>query len=288
MRSLRAFHAIGYCYILFFTLVCLFPVILVLSGSFTDESSIYRDGYQLIPKVFSTDAYSFLFRDSERIVNAYTVTIFVTFVGTVVGLFLTAMSAYVLLRKDFKYRNFFSFFFYFTTMFSGGLVPVYILMVRYLELKDTYLALILPLLISAFNIILMRNFMKTVPEAIIESAKIDGAGDFTIFIRLILPLSIPALATIGLFLAITYWNDWMLAMLYVESQEKYPLQFMLYEILRSAEYIRDLSYVSQGMTVPSESFKMATAVVVTGPIILAYPFVQKFFVKGLTIGAVKG
>lgn len=200
------------------------------------------------------------------------------------------MAGYVLSRKDFKYRNALSFFIYFTMLFSGGLIPWYILMVKYLGLKDSFLALLLPPLLSAFNVILMKNFMKSIPDSITESAKIDGAGDFTIYWKLILPLSTPGLATIGLFLALGYWNDWFLANLYINTQDKYPLQFLLYRTLASAAVLNTSAAgnLSPDFRPPSETLKMAAAIVVTGPIVFLYPFVQRYFVKGLTLGAVKG
>jgi putative aldouronate transport system permease protein len=218
------------------------------------------------------------------------VTILLTLGGTALGLFLTSMAGFVLSRKDFKYRNSLAFFIYFTTLFSGGLIPWYILIVNQLNMKDSYLALLLPPLLSAWNIILMKNFMKAIPDAITESAKIDGAGDFTIYWKLILPLSTPGLATIGLFMALGYWNDWFLANLFITSDSMYPLQFLLYKILASAAVLNTnvAGNLSPDFRPPAETLKMAVAVIATGPIILLYPFVQRFFVKGLTIGAVKG
>lgn len=271
-------------------LCCLLPFVLVLSASFTSESSILESGYKLIPDEFSLEAYKTLFLSIDQIIDAYKVSFIVTVLGTVAGLFLIAMTGYVLCRKDFRYREQISFFIYFTTLFSGGIIPTYLLMVKYLHLKDTYASMILPYLMSPFLIVLMKSFMKSIPEAISESGKIDGASDFTIFIRLILPLAKPALATIGLFLALQYWNDWYLASIYMTTPEKYPLQFYLYNILKRAEFFTTGLGTSVAMVgeIPMQSVKMATAVVTTGPIIFLYPFVQKHFVKGITVGAVKG
>jgi putative aldouronate transport system permease protein len=279
----------GYLFITVLAVFCLIPFLLIVSGSFTDERSIYVNGYNFIPKVFSLSAYKFLLSNTRQLGTSYLNSIFIMTVGTSVGLFLISMASYALQRKDFRYRNQLSFFIFFTTLFQGGLVPWYILMVRYLGLKDTYMALIIPLLMNVFNIIIMKSYMRSIPESIAESAKIDGAGEFTIFCRLILPLSKPGLATVGLFMALAYWNDWFSAMMFVNDQSKYPLQFLLYKILQSAEFSRNIaSTTSITIDVPTETFKMSTAVVVTGPIILLYPFVQRFFVKGLIIGAVKG
>jgi len=292
-KDRAAFIILAYAVIIIMTLFCVIPIIIVVSGSFTSESYILKHGFSLFPKEFSTSAYVLAFKDPMVVFRAYGVTLFITIVGTLVGLFVTAMTAYVLTRKDFEWRNKFSFYFYFTTLFTGGLVPWYILMVRYLNMKNSYLALIIPLLLSVFNILIMKSYMSSIPDAISESAKIDGAGDFTIFIKLILPLSKPALATVGLFIALRYWNDWYNAMLFIQDDKLYSLQYFLYKIVNNIDAYKNILATSGGsvsvkMDLPSESLKMALTVIVTGPIILLYPFVQKYFVQGLTIGAVKG
>lgn len=291
MKKISVLTILTYIIITFLALACLFPFILLVSASFTEESSIYTMGYSLIPEKFSIEAYKTIFTNPTRIMRAYGITFGVTTVGTILGLFLTTMAGYVLQRKDFEHRNKIMFFIYFTTLFSGGLVPWYILICNVLHLKDTYFALFLPVMLSAWNIMLMRNFIRSIPYSITESAKIDGANDFTIYCKLILPLSKPGIATVGLFLALQYWNDWYMGSLFISNEKNYPLQLLLYNMLKSAEFARDsveLNISNVNNIVPTESLKMATAVVVTGPIILLYPFVQKYFVKGLTIGAVKG
>lgn len=284
------FAAMGYTLIIVWALVCVIPFVLVLSGSFTDEKAIYKYGYNLIPREFSLSAYKMVFNYPDQVLRAYAVTIGVTVIGTIVGLYLTAMTAYVLSKKELKTRNFFSLYFYFTTLFSGGLVPWYILMIRYLGMRNNFLALILPLLFNVFYIIVMRSFMSTIPDALSESAKIDGANEFTIFMKIVLPLSKPALATIGLFIAIRYWNDWYNAMLFIKKETMYPLQYFLYQLLSSAEFARQAAQLGAIVNeeLPAESFKLAMTVVATGPIVLLFPFIQKYFIKGLTIGAVKG
>lgn len=273
-----------------FALVCLFPFVLMVMSSFMTEKEIITEGFKLIPKQLTTAAYKFLFQNPKAIINAYSVTILITVVGTTVGLFLMSMTGYVLNRKDFKYRNFFAFFMYFTTLFSGGLIPTYILMVKVLHLKDNILAMILPGLMSPWSVFLMRNFMKSIPDSLYESATIDGAGGFRIYWQIYLPLSIPSLATVGLFQALGYWNEWYNAMLYIESANKFPLQYLLQKMVNQAN-IQQL--ILRGITIdvtqlPTQSIKMATAVVAIGPIILLYPFVQRYFITGLTLGAVKG
>ncbi|KZE71698.1 sugar ABC transporter permease [Paenibacillus elgii] len=288
--STVVFNGIGYTVITVLATVCLLPFLLIISGSLSSEMDIITDGFKLIPTTLSWEAYQAVFSNPMQMVKAYQVTAGLTIVGAALGLFLTSMAGYVLSRKEFAYRNSVSFLIYFTTLFSGGLIPWYIVVVNVLGLKDSYLAMLLPPMLSAWNIILMKNFMKSIPDSITESAKIDGAGDFTIYWKLILPLSTPGLATIGLFLALAYWNDWFLANIFITSEDKYPLQFLLYKILASAAVLKTsvAGNLSADFKPPAETLKMAAAVVVTGPIVFLYPFVQRYFVKGLTIGAVKG
>jgi putative aldouronate transport system permease protein len=288
--STRVFYIISYALVTFVALVCLLPFILLISGSFTDEISIRTYGYGLIPRQFSTEAYDMVFKSPEKILRGYGVSIFITAVGTLGGLYLIAMTAYVISRQTFKYRNVVSFFFYFTTLFSGGLVSTYIFYVRYLHLKNSYLALILPGLFNVFYLLIMRSFIAGIPQAVVESAKIDGAGEFTIFTRIVLPIIPSGLATIGLFMALGYWNNWYNAMLYINDQKMYPLQYMLYDMLMRAQALAQIAAKAgirvEGM--PTYSLKLAMTVVATGPIVLFYPFVQKYFIRGVTIGSVKG
>lgn len=275
-----------------FSLACLFPFIMVISGSLSSEKDIMDYGYTLWPKNITFDSYRILFLGSTRIFDAYGVSLFVTIAGTVLSLFVTSMGAYVMARRTFKYRNILSIYVIITMLFNGGLVPWYIICVRYLDLKDTLWALILPMLANAFNMFLIRNFMLSIPEDMNESAKMDGAGEFKIFYRLIAPLSVPVLATVGLFVALSYWNDWFLGLMFVDKQELQPLQLLLRTLISNVEFLKSSSNASAmqriSAQIPSESIKMALTVVTIGPIIFLYPFVQKFFVKGLMVGAVKG
>ena len=288
--SQTIFNIMCYLIISFVAWVCLLPFIFLVSGSFTEESVIRYSGYNILPVNFTLEAYKMVFQYPERIVRGYMNSIFITSVGTVAGLFLITMTAYVLSRKSFKYRNHIAFFFFFTTLFNGGMISTYIFYIRYLNLKNNYLAMILPLIFNVFHLLIMRSFVRSIPEALIESAKIDGAGEFKIFIRIILPLLPAGLATIGLFMALAYWNDWYNAMLYINDQAKFPLQYMLYDtLMRNQAFSRIASMVGIRMeNLPTYSLKLAMAVVSTGPIILLYPFVQKYFIKGITIGSVKG
>ncbi|WP_040950095.1 carbohydrate ABC transporter permease [Gorillibacterium massiliense] len=284
------FNIIGYLIIGTFAILCILPFWLLITGSFMTQKEITLQGYRLWPSLWSGEAYQLLFKTASNLMQAYGVTICVTAIGTTLGLFLTAMTAYVLNCKDFKFRNYFAFYFYFTTLFSGGLVPWYILMVKYLHMKNSYLALIVPLLLNVFHIIIMRTFISAIPGEIRESATIDGAGDFTIFFRLTLPLLKPALATIGLFIALGYWNDWFNTMLFIDKSSMYNLQYYLYQTLSKMEFL-NYAASNAGITItdiPSDAYKMAITIVTTGPIVLLYPFVQRYFVKGITLGAVKG
>lgn len=289
-RDQLAVNILGYILVGLFALLCVVPFYLIIVASFTDESSLIRNGYPLIPADFSIQSYLLCLKNPTEIVRAYATTIGVTVLGTVLAVFIATMTGYVLSRKDFPWRNKFSFFFFFTTLFSGGLVPSYMLCVRYLHFRNSYLSILLPLMFSVWNMIIAKSFMNGIPGAITESAKIDGANDIVIFIKLILPLSKPLLATLGLFSALAYWNDWYNCMLYITNENMFTLQYYLQRMLGSAEAMRIVAEKS-GIALPSiplESMKMAMTVIATGPIVLLYPFVQRYFVKGLTIGAVKG
>lgn len=284
------FNIIGYIFITFIAFICLVPFIVLISGSFSNEQTVRMNGLSLLPQDFTTEAYEFVFRQPWDIIRAYGVTIFITAVGTGIGLILLTMTAFVISRKDFKYRNAISFYFYFTTLFNGGMVCTYIFYIQYYNLKDSFLALILPGLTPVFYMLIMRNFVNGIPSALIESAKIDGAGELRIFFQIVLPLLGSGLATIGLFMALGYWNDWYNAMLYINTEEKFPLQYMLYNMTQKAAA---LSRVASQLGIPVEdlpstTLKLAMACIATGPIILLYPFLQKYFVKGVTIGSVKG
>lgn len=284
------FNILSYGLVGLMALICLLPFIIMISGSFSSEKEVVLHGYSLLPRGLTLEAYATVFKFPEKIIRAYGISIFITIIGTAIGLFCLTMAAYVISRRDFKYRNGFSFFFYFTTLFNGGMVSTYIFFIQYLHLKDNLLALIFPGMLSVFNLLIMRSFVASIPTALIESAKIDGAGEFRIFIKIIAPLLKSGLATIGLFMALHYWNDWYNAMLYINSDEKYPLQYMLYDLLNQAQALARIAAQAgiQVESMPTNTMKLAMAVVATGPIILLYPFVQKYFVKGITVGSVKG
>lgn len=271
---------------------CLLPFWLVVSGSLSNQQSIMLNGYQLIPGEFSLDAYKMLFRIPQELLRAYGVTILVTVVGTGLGLLVTSMASYVLANKDFRYRYQVSFFFYFTSIFGGGLVPWYIFNTKYLHFHNNMVALILPILVNVTYLLILKSYMMSIPESLYESAYLDGAGDMVVYFRIALPLCKAGLATVGLFIALNYWNDWYNAMLFLDEgrRDLYPLQYYLNNILTKAQAINAAAARSgiPASDVPSEPMKLAMTVIATGPIVLLYPFLQKYFVKGVTIGAVKG
>ncbi|MEK4059909.1 MULTISPECIES: carbohydrate ABC transporter permease [unclassified Paenibacillus] len=276
-----------------FAFLCIFPFLFVVIISFTDEGALAREGYKLIPSKWSIGAYQYIFDSGDTLLRSYGVTIFVTVIGTIVSLLFIALYAYAISRKSFKYRNFFAFFAFFTMLFNGGLVPTYIVVTQFLGLKDSIWALILPLAVNAFYIMILRTFYSTsVPDAIIESGKIDGAGEFRVFLTLVLPLSLPGLATIALFSTLGYWNDWFNALLYIDNPDLVPLQSMLMRIETSMQFILQNSQNSSLSlealrSMPQDTSRMAMVVLATGPIIFAYPFFQRYFIQGLTVGAVK-
>lgn len=272
------------------------PLILVIIVSFSSAESLARYGYSFIPHEWSVSAYTNLFKTGSTLVDSYIITIFYTFVGTFLSLLVMSMYAFVLAQKDFKPRRGFAFYTFFTTLFSGGLVPSYILNVRYLHLNDTVWIFLLPGLVGAFNVIILRTFVQTtIPDTLFEAAKIDGANDWTVYWRIVLPLFKAGLATIGLFNVVTRWNDWFTGILYIENPKLVPLMTMLQRLQNNLDFIKNNSSMAnsrEGMemlrNIPTESTRMAITIIATFPLLVAYPFFQKYFVKGLTIGSVKG
>jgi putative aldouronate transport system permease protein len=276
-------------------LSCVIPLIFVIIISLSSSTSIRAIGYSFTPQQWSLDAYGYLWEMRKYIGQAFLVSIGITVVGTLLGLFLNATMGYVLSRTGFVYRRFFTILIFVPMLFGGGMVSTYLINTQLLRLGNTYWALILPLTVSSFYIIVLRTFFQTtVPDSIIESAKIDGASQMLIFFRIVLPISLPALATVGLFLSFGYWNDWFTTMLYIQSDHAYmyPLQYVLVDIDQNIQnMIRNAQYMMPGQSlanIPAESVRMAICVVVVVPITLSYPFFQQYFISGLTIGSVKG
>ena len=262
-------------------------MLLIFMASFTAESAIMKYGYRLIPSKLSLDAYRVLLR-SPILGNSYAVTVFVTVVGTVSAVIITAMAAYTLANKQVKFRNTLAFYFFFTMLFNGGIVPWY-LVCRSLGLINNMAALIIPsLLFSPFNMFLVRNFMMGIPDSLMESARIDGARDTYIAFKIYFPLSIPVFAAVTLFCALAYWNNWWNAIMLVDKKELYPLQFLLLQIRSRIRMLRELKEAGElNIEVPAQSIQMATTIVTIGPIVLLYPFLQRFFLKGILLGSIK-
>ncbi|EHB57501.1 MULTISPECIES: carbohydrate ABC transporter permease [Paenibacillus] len=278
-----------------FTFVSLIPFILVFMVSISSEDSILQNGYSLFPSQISFAAYQFLFNDFSEIAKAYGVTILSTLVGTVVSLFITALFAYPLSRPELPFRRTLSFYIFFTMLFGGGMVPWYITYVNMFDLKNTIMAMIIPnLLLSAFNVLLMRSFFaSSIPESVVESATIDGASEMKIFFKIVVPLSLPIMATIGLFNTLAYWNDWYNCMLFIDKPELYNIQYLMTKTLTNIQYLLMKSNSSAQVgellaTMPRETVRMALAIVGIAPLMFAYPFFQKYYISGITTGAVKG
>jgi putative aldouronate transport system permease protein len=285
------FNIITYVMLTFGAIVCVFPFIIIVSGSLTNNTTILTQGYSVLPRDITLSAYRTIFNAPKDILQAYKMTFYYTIVGTAIGLMMITLTGYVISRKEFKYRNTVSFLIYFTSIFGGGMIPWYLMYANVLNMKGSTFAIWFPALMSPFLIILMRTFIVgSVPEAITESAKIDGAGHLTIFFKIVMPVLKPGLATVGLFLALGYWNDWYRSSMFSTSSKTWELQFYLYDLLNATTALKQMAQSTSISTaeLPTQSVKLAMAVVATGPVILFYPFVQKFFVSGITVGAVKG
>ena len=277
------------------SLVFILPFVLIVSASFSDEQTLLSEGYKLIPSVFSTEAYKYVFRNPQQLLDSYKVTIIYSIVATVLGVVVMAMLAYPLSRPNYKYKKIATFFIFFTMLFSGGLVPTYIWITRYLHLGDTIWVYILPCLVNAFHVIVIRSFFQGLPQALMESAKIDGASELQTFFKIVMPLSKPVIATISLLTLLSRWNDWNTALIYIKSSNLYSLQYLLQKILREAEFVKNMAESSPVAGVdldlsnlPSVTIRFAMCMVAAGPMLIIFPFFQKYFAKGLTVGAVKG
>lgn len=276
------------------SLLSVIPFIFVMIISFTDENTLVMNGYRFIPEKLSLYAYQYILNAGENIIRSYGVTILITVVGTIIGLLLTGTYAYALSRKNYAYKKLFTTMITIPMLFSGGMVANYLVVTKVMMLKDSVWALILPLCLNTFNVIVLRTFFKTsIPESVIESAKIDGASEWRLFFQIVIPMALPGLATIGLFLTLGYWNDWFNAMMYMDSKEWIPLQYLLVTIESSIDWLASnksmmgVDGIQAAANLPKETIKMAIVVISTLPIIFAYPFFQRYFVNGLTIGAVK-
>lgn len=290
----RSTNGVFHVILMVLALMCILPFVFVIIISFTDEQALITYGYSFFPKKWSVKAYEYIVSGGSTILSSYGVTILVTIAGTLLSLFLTGTYAYALSRRNFAYRGFFTKLATIPLLFNGGLVASYMVMTQVLHLKDSLWALILPLTLGAYNIIILRTFFRTsVPEAVIESAKIDGSSEWLLLWKIVLPMSLPGLATIALFSVLGYWNDWYQAMLYIVTPQKMPMQYLLMRLEKNIEFLNankalmGSNAIEMANAMPKETIKMAVVVITTLPIVFAYPFFQRYFVNGLTIGAVK-
>ncbi len=289
----RAFQVAANLIMILLAFCCVAPFILLIVSSFTDDKVLTTFGYSFVPRGVSLEAYRYLLSDSTSIFRAYGVSIFVTVIGTVSNLVLTTLYAYPLSRKDLPGRNIFAFVLFFTMLFSGGLVPSYIMWTRTFHIQNTVFALLIPnLLMGAFNVIMMRTYFTTnVPDAVIEAARIDGANEFRILRSVVLPMATPILATLSLLVGLAYWNDWANGLYYINDSNMFSVQVLLMNIQRNLDALRQSAQNGGNITtanLPSTSVRMAITVMGILPIMVIYPFLQKYFVKGIAIGAVKG
>jgi putative aldouronate transport system permease protein len=291
MRLPRPMRALLHILLVIMAFLTILPLFMIIAISFSSEIDIIEHGFRLIPTRIVTDAYEVIFKRPQKLLNAYKVTIVVTTVGTLLSVLISSMMAYPLSRPDFIFKRFLSFYLFFIMLFSGGLVPTYILITRYLQLQNSLKILILIHLVNPFTVFLIRTNFQKIPNSLVESAKMDGASEMRIYWRIIIPLSTPVLATAALIVALAYWNDWFTSVLYINDSKLYSLQMLLRVMLEDLRSVRTemmTSEMLEKIQVPTENLRMAMCLIAIGPIIILFPFLQKFFVQGLTVGSVKG
>ncbi|RXZ82906.1 carbohydrate ABC transporter permease [Paenibacillaceae bacterium] len=289
----KTFQVMAHSVMILLSLVCLLPFVLLIISSVTNEATLIRDGYSFLLRSFDISAYKYLLLDSDSVLRGYGISVFVTVVGTVANLVMTTLFAYPLARRELPGKSFFAFFLFFTMLFNGGLVPSYMMWTQVFDIKNSIWALIVPnLMMGAFNVILMRTYFTTnVPEAVIEAAKIDGAGEYRILTRVVLPMSLPILATLSLLIGLAYWNDWLNGLYFINKSNLYSVQVLLNKMLLNTQFLKSSAAAGMNIdtsTIPSTGIRMAVAVMGVLPVLVAYPFFQRYFVKGIAIGAVKG
>ena len=294
MTESKSFNRASTIILTVLVIVAMLPILLIVVASFSSETSLIRNGYSFWPESWSLDAYYYMVKQGVMIARAYGVSFFVTIVGTALSVFLTTMLAYPMSRKSFKYRNVLAFFVFFTMLFNGGIVPSYIMWTKFFHIKDTIWALIIPnYLVTAFNVILVKNYYQnSIPDSLIEAAQLDGASELKIFFKVMLPLAVPTVATISLFTGICYWNDWTNGLYYINNEKLYSIQQLLMKIMNNIQALRSNSNAALlgtgAVELPGKSIRMAMAVIGILPIMIIYPFVQRYLVKGVVVGAVKG
>ncbi len=277
-----------------FSLLFIIPILTILGVSLTEESEILKNGYHLIPQKISFTAYKYVFKNPESIIDGYKVTIFFSLVGTFLSVLVMALIAYPLSRKEYRFRKPITFYVFFTMLFSGGLIPTYILNTQYLGLGDSVWVYILPGLVSGWYVIVIRTFFQGLPNELVESAKIDGCNEWRIFFSIIIPLSKPVLASVSLLILLGRWNDWMTSMIYIQNPKLYSLQYLLQKLINETAYLKSIMQIAPNIggsiaaELPSETTKFAMCIIAAGPMLVVFPFFQKYFSKGLTVGSVKG
>jgi len=294
MTESKTFNRVATIILAILVAIAILPIALIVIASFTEETALIRNGYTYWPEELSLDAYYYMVKQGVMIVRSYGVSFLVTIVGTSISVLLTTMLAYPMSRKSFKYRNVLAFFVFFTMLFNGGIVPSYIMWTRIFNIRNSIWALIIPnYLVPAFNVILVKNYYaNNVPDSLIEAAQIDGASELRIFGKIMLPLAVPSVATISLFTGLCYWNDWTNGLYYVTNEKLYSIQLLLMKIMNNIQALRSNSNAALlgtgAVDLPGTSIRMAMAVIGILPIMLIYPFVQKYLVRGVVVGAVKG
>ncbi len=294
-RADKVIHVIMFSALVFFCFCCLYPFLLILSSSFQPQNVIVEEGYQVFASKYTLETYKMILANPQSLVDSYVVTIVTTILYTLIGVIVTAACGYVLSRRDYKYRKILSVFVLFTMLFNGGLPATYILVSRWLALKDTIWALILPGCVSAYHILLFKGFFTSIGTEIIESAKLDGASEGRIFASIIVPMSKPAVATVSLMLMLNSWNEYFGSMIYTENEKLHKLQYLLMKLMSNIEFLNSPEYLEymgmQGLTtmdIPTYGARMAMCVLAAGPILVVFPFFQKYFVKGINVGGIKG
>ncbi len=295
-KKLRWSQIILHTIFIFFSILCIAPILLVGMVSITENQSLMVNGFSYFPKEISFEAYKYIFYDAKSIVNSYVVTILITIAGTILSLLITSLYAYPISRKDLPCNKVFTFIVFFVMLFNGGLVSSYIINTRILHFNNNIIALLVPFLITPFNVLIMKTFFQnTIPASLLEAAKLDGASEFRIYKTIIIPLSKPVLATVGLFNTLGYWNDWFSSLLYISNRNLFTIQFVMYKSLMNIEFLKNNIAAGAGgnlaievMNAPSQGIRFAMVVIGVGPMLLAYPFFQRYFIEGLTVGSIKG
>lgn len=288
----RFFKVLPHIVLMFVAITCLLPLVLIVSASFTTDAEIAQYGYSFWPKNFTPEAYVYIFEKPTQLITSYLITIAVTGIGTIAGLLLTSMLAYGMARKDYPFSKATTLFVYFTLLFAAGLVPWYMMVSNILGLKDSIWALIVPYLVSPWFVMLMKGYFADIPSTVIEAGKIDGASELRIFFQIVAPMAKPGLATVGLFIMLMYWNDYYLSLMFIQNSKTVSLQFMLYRMMSNIDFLKSAlaaqAGMLQGVQIPAKSIRMAMCVLAAGPMLFVFPFFQKYFVKGIAVGSVKG